>query len=98
MHPTPSPEAWPGVTIRHTAANATLIQVTNSSFLLLGLRRAPIGAMLNTYLAVALLMAFGPIASGQRLYWGVIGGTNLTPDFPHYVRTQSEAARQNQPP
>jgi hypothetical protein len=40
--------------------------------------------MLNTYLAVALLMAFGPIASGQRLYWGVIGGTNLTPDFPHY--------------
>jgi hypothetical protein len=27
-------------------------------------------------------MALGPAASGQRLYWGVIGGTGLTPDFP----------------
>jgi hypothetical protein len=29
-------------------------------------------------------MALGPVASGQRLYWGVIGGTGLTPDFPRY--------------
>jgi hypothetical protein len=29
-------------------------------------------------------MTLGPAASGQRIYWGVIGGTNLTPDFPRY--------------
>lgn len=29
-------------------------------------------------------MALGPAASGQRLYWGVLGGTGLTPDFPRY--------------
>jgi hypothetical protein len=40
--------------------------------------------MLNIRLVFALLMALGPIASGQRLYWGVIGGTGLTPDFPRY--------------
>jgi hypothetical protein len=27
-------------------------------------------------------MTLGPVASGQRLYWGLIGGTGLTPDFP----------------
>jgi hypothetical protein len=37
-----------------------------------------------TWLVVALLMVLGPVASGQRLYWGVIGGTGLTPDFPRY--------------
>ena len=40
--------------------------------------------MLNSWAVFALLMALGPIASGQRLYWGVVGGTNLTPDFPVY--------------
>jgi hypothetical protein len=29
-------------------------------------------------------MAFGPAASGQRIYWGLIGGTGLTRDFPYY--------------
>jgi hypothetical protein len=40
--------------------------------------------MRTTWLVVALLMAVGPFASGQRLYWGVIGGTGLTSDFPLY--------------
>jgi hypothetical protein len=40
--------------------------------------------MRNAWQVVALLMALGPVASGQRLYWGVIGGTGLTPDFPRY--------------
>jgi hypothetical protein len=40
--------------------------------------------MRTTWLVVALLMALEPVASGQRLYWGVIGGTGLTPDFPRY--------------
>ena len=40
--------------------------------------------MRTAWLVVALLMAFGPAASGQRLYWGAIGGTNLTSDFPLY--------------
>jgi hypothetical protein len=40
--------------------------------------------MRNTWLVVALLVTLGPVASGQRLYWGVIGGTGLTPDFPRY--------------
>jgi hypothetical protein len=39
-------------------------------------------AMRTTWLFVALLMAVGPGASGQRLYWGVMGGTGLTSDFP----------------
>jgi hypothetical protein len=40
--------------------------------------------MRASWLAVALLMAVGPAAFGQRLYWGVVGGTGLTPDFPGY--------------
>lgn len=40
--------------------------------------------MLNTWQVIALSMALGAVASGQRLYWGLVGGTNLTPDFPHY--------------
>jgi hypothetical protein len=40
--------------------------------------------MRRTWLVAALLMTLGTAASGQRLYWGVIGGTGLTPDFPHY--------------
>ncbi len=36
------------------------------------------------WLGLALLMTLGPAASGQRLYWGVVGGTGLTPDFPRY--------------
>jgi hypothetical protein len=40
--------------------------------------------MRTAWLVVALSMALGPAASGQRLYWGVIGGTGLTPDFPRY--------------
>jgi hypothetical protein len=40
--------------------------------------------MRTAWLVVALLMVLGPVASGQRLYWGVIGGTGLTPDFPRY--------------
>jgi len=40
--------------------------------------------MRTAWLVLALLMALGPAASGQRLYWGAIGGTNLTPDFPRY--------------
>jgi len=41
-------------------------------------------AMRTAWLALALCMTLEPAASGQRLYWGVIGGTGLTPDFPHY--------------
>ncbi len=40
--------------------------------------------MRTFWLAVPLLLVLGPAASGQRLYWGVIGGTGLTPDFPRY--------------
>src|ERR1700730_17445522 len=40
--------------------------------------------MRTAWWVVALSMALGPLASGQRLYWGVIGGTGLTPDFPRY--------------
>jgi len=39
---------------------------------------------MRTWLVVALLMALVSAASGQRLYWGVIGGTGPTPDFPRY--------------
>ncbi len=40
--------------------------------------------MRTTWLVVALLMAVGSVASGQRLYWGVMGGTGLTSDFSRY--------------
>src|SRR5438552_16428564 len=40
--------------------------------------------MRTAWLVVALLMALASAASGQRLYWGVIGGTGLTSDFPRY--------------
>ena len=40
--------------------------------------------MRTALLALALIMMLAPSASAQRLYWGVIGGTNLTPDFPRY--------------
>jgi hypothetical protein len=40
--------------------------------------------MRTTWLVVVLLMAVGSMASGQRLYWGVMGGTGLTADFPRY--------------
>jgi hypothetical protein len=40
--------------------------------------------MRTAWLALALSMALDPAASGQRLYWGVIGGTSLTADFPAY--------------
>jgi hypothetical protein len=40
--------------------------------------------MRTGWLVVALSMALGPAACGQRLYWGAIGGTGLTPDFPRY--------------
>ena len=40
--------------------------------------------MRTAWLAFALLMTLDPAASGQRLYWGLIGGTGLTPDFPRY--------------
>lgn len=38
--------------------------------------------MRTAWVGLALLMTLDPVASGQRLYWGVIGGTGLTPDFP----------------
>lgn len=41
--------------------------------------------MRNAGLALALLVTLDSAASGQRLYWGVVGGTGLTPDFPGYV-------------
>ena len=41
--------------------------------------------MRTAWLALALLMTLDPAASGQRLYWGVIGGTGLTPDFSRYA-------------
>jgi hypothetical protein len=48
--------------------------------------------MRTAWLALALSMALDPAASGQRLYWGVIGGTGLTPDFPRYdVSTPADA-------
>jgi hypothetical protein len=40
--------------------------------------------MRTAWLAVGLLMALDHAALSQQLYWGVIGGTNLTPDFPRY--------------
>jgi hypothetical protein len=40
--------------------------------------------MRTAWFFLALLMALDPAASGQLLYWGVIGGTGLTPDFPRY--------------
>jgi hypothetical protein len=40
--------------------------------------------MRSACLVVALSMTLGHAASGQRLYWGVIAGTGLTPDFPRY--------------
>jgi hypothetical protein len=40
--------------------------------------------MRSVWLILALLIALDPAASGQRLYWGVIGGTGLTSDFPRY--------------
>ena len=40
--------------------------------------------MQAAWLALALVMTLGPAASGQRLYWGVVGGTGLTSDFPRY--------------
>ena len=38
--------------------------------------------MRTAWLVLALLMTLD--VSGQRLYWGVIGGTGLTPDLPTY--------------
>jgi hypothetical protein len=40
--------------------------------------------MRTASLAVVLFTALAPVAASQRLYWGVIGGTGLTPDFPRY--------------
>ena len=40
--------------------------------------------MRTTWMIVALSLALGSVASGQRLYWGLIGGTALTRDFPYY--------------
>jgi hypothetical protein len=40
--------------------------------------------MRTSWLALTLLMILDGAARGQRLYWGVIGGTGLTPDFPRY--------------
>jgi hypothetical protein len=40
--------------------------------------------MRTARLCVALSITLASAASGQRLYWGVIGGTGLTPDFPSY--------------
>jgi hypothetical protein len=40
--------------------------------------------MRTAWVALALLMTLDPAASGQGLYWGVIGGTGLTQDFPRY--------------
>jgi hypothetical protein len=40
--------------------------------------------MRTAWLALALSITLDPAVSGQRLYWGVIGGTGLTPDFPRY--------------
>jgi len=39
---------------------------------------------MRTSWVVIALLALAPVASSQRLYWGVIGGTGLTPDFPLY--------------
>src|SRR5580704_4787640 len=46
--------------------------------------RFAMGSIRTAVLAIALIMTLDPAASGQRIYWGVIGGTNLTPDFPRY--------------
>jgi hypothetical protein len=47
--------------------------------------------MRKTWLALYLLIITAP-ASGQRFYWGVIGGTGLTSDFPRYdVTTPADA-------
>lgn len=48
--------------------------------------------MRTAWLALALLITLAPAASGQRLYWGVVGGTGLTPALPRYnVSTPADA-------
>jgi hypothetical protein len=42
------------------------------------------------WLPLVLVMSLAPAASGQQIYWGVIGGTNLTPDFPRYDMSAPE--------
>lgn len=44
----------------------------------------PRAAVRTAWLALALSMTLDSMVSAQRLYWGVIGGTNLTSDFPSY--------------
>jgi hypothetical protein len=39
--------------------------------------------MRTAWLVLAVVVTVDP-ASGQRLYWGVIGGAGITPDFPRY--------------
>jgi hypothetical protein len=51
--------------------------------------------MRTGWLALALLMTLNPAVSGQRLYWGVIGGTGLTPDFPRYAESGAADAYGN---
>jgi len=44
-------------------------------------------AMRTGWLALALFMTLDTTAPAQRLYWGLIGGTGLTPAFPGYAVT-----------
>ena len=53
--------------------------------------------MRTTWLVVAVLIAVGPVASGQRLYWGVIAGNSLTPDFPRYDVSATGGRRSGNP-
>lgn len=41
--------------------------------------------MRNFWLHAGFLMTLVPAAFGQRVYWGLIGGTGVTPDYPRYA-------------
>jgi hypothetical protein len=72
------------VTLTPTARRNFPINRLTGCFLVLWLSVCNRAAMRTAWLALALVIALDPAASGQRLYWGVIGGTALTSDFPRY--------------
>ena len=75
---------WSDVTFRPTARNTILNESPKIRFLSLWPWACHEVAMRTIWVVIALSMVVGTAASGQRLYWGVMGGTGLTPDFPRY--------------
>jgi hypothetical protein len=74
------------VTLRPTA-RSTISELKHLTvyFMVLRVSAYNRSAMRTAWVGLALLMTLDPAASGQRLYWGVIGGTGLTNDFPRYA-------------